>query len=78
MTLGGFLLVLCAAVSPTAASNQGSILDSQGNPDPSFSGFHSWFDAAEGINGGGQPNEGDPVSSWDDLTGNGHALNQTS
>ena len=49
MTLGVLLLVLCAAVSPTAALEQGSILDSEGNPDPSFPGFHSWFDAAEGI-----------------------------
>jgi len=77
MTLGELLLVFCATVFPTAALEQGSILDSQGNPDPSFPGFHSWFDAADGINGGGQPNEGDPVSSWGDLTGNGHTLDQT-
>jgi sialidase-1 len=49
-----------------------------GNPDPSYPGFHAWFDAGEGVNGSGTPPDGASVTSWMDLTGRGHDLVRTS
>ena len=52
----------------------GQVLDSSGNPDTSYPGFYAWFDASDGVNGSGQPNDGDSATMWVDNTGNGHDL----
>ncbi|MFT5153018.1 MAG: sialidase-1 [Planctomycetota bacterium] len=47
---------------------------SGGAPDPNYPGLHAWFDAADGVNGSGQPAHGSSVSAWGDRSGNGHDL----
>jgi len=50
------------------------VVDSNGNPNASYPGFHAWFDASDGVNGAGQPNDGDSATSWVDNTGQGRDL----
>ncbi|MFT4539363.1 MAG: hypothetical protein ACI841_003018 [Planctomycetota bacterium] len=48
-----------------------------GAPNPAHPGFHTWFDAGDGVNGPGMPIDGSAVTMWTDNTGNGHDLVRT-
>lgn len=67
---GTAALALALAATPAA---QGVLLPG-GTPDPGHAAFHAWFDAADGVNGPGQPADLTPVTRWNDRTGNGHDL----
>ena len=67
--------VYLAGIVLCASGAQAQILSS-GQPNTAFPSFHAWFDAADGVNGPGQPLDGATVVSWLDRSGGGHDLVQ--
>ncbi len=43
-------------------------------PNTGYANFYAWYDASEGVNGPGQPADGDAVATWEDQTPNGRHL----
>ncbi|MCB9881280.1 MAG: exo-alpha-sialidase [Planctomycetes bacterium] len=69
------LATLCAGIAFTALSHGQGILASNGEPDPSWPGFHAWYRTSSGLNGlASAPANGTSITRWNDATGQGHDL----
>lgn len=54
------------------------ITNNDGAPNLQYPPLYAWFDAANGVNGPGQPADGASVTSWIDGSGKNHSLLQAS
>ncbi len=71
-------LFLSLSLAATAAALPAQSVLTNGEPDPGHPDLHAWFDAGVGINGIGQPSNGDPVWAWADRSDHHHDLVQVS
>jgi hypothetical protein len=66
------LSFLCALFLAAPAAAQ--VVGGNGQPDPNYPGLWAWYDASDGVNGPGQPQDGTPAASWQDRSWQGHSL----